>query len=116
MILALRDDFGIVFRSFWCRFVLILESFSGRFGAFLTLLWHFFLGLLTPKTDHLGAVWVKKKCIETVKPYFEERVWSYRSVKEPGQTDTDSSRYDPFLVPKRPFYIGIENSFRSYLL
>ena len=93
--------FGIIFGPFWCVF----DPFVA-----------FFLGPSYAKNGSLGGGLGKKKCIETVKPYFEERVWSYRSVKEPGQTDTDSSRYDPFLVPERPFYIGIENSFRSYLL
>ena len=29
-------------------------------------------------------------------------------MKEPGQTDTNTSRYGPFLVPKTSFYIGME--------
>ena len=54
-------------------------------------------------------VFSAKKCIESLKPFFEEEPYSYRSVKEPDQMDTNSSRYDPFLVPKRPFYIADVN-------
>ena len=62
---SLRDHFGIVLGSFWCRFDPILSLF----GAFLTLLGGF-LGLFRPKTCHFGGL--GQKCIETLKPYFEE--------------------------------------------
>ena len=58
-----------------------------------------------------SGVSVKKICVETLKPYFEENNLRYRLVKKPGQTDTNSQLYDPFLVPKRPFYMGFENLF-----
>ena len=92
-----------------------LASFSGRFGAFSTALVRFFPSLFRPKTGHLEG-FGSKNVFETLRPYFEEDTQRYQSVKKPGQTDTNSSWYGPFLVQKMPFYIGIEKLFRSSLL
>ena len=69
-------------------------------------------GIFYTKTLSFVAEFLSKKiCVETLKPYFEENNLRYRLVKKPGQTDTNSQLYDPFLVPKRPFYMGFENLF-----
>ena len=100
-------DFVIVLTSFWGCFGAVLASLWGRFGVFLILVGGFCAFFFRPNPGHFRGFWSRKKCVETLKPYFGENTQSYRSVKEPGQTDTNSSRYGLLLI---------ENLFRSYLL
>ena len=116
--------FGVTLYHFWVD----PGSLWGHSGTILVSFWHHFGVILTQFEVFFGPLWnifgrfvpfwgfgSKEKCIETVKPYFEEDAYGYRSVKQRGQTGTNSSMCGPFLVPQRPFYIGIENVFRSYL-
>ena len=103
--------FGVIWIAFRIGIVSVFDPILGHFVAVLVCVlfdpFGLFLVLLGPKT---GLFLGSKNCVQILKSYFEEDAYSYRSVKAPGPTDSNSSRYDPFLVTKR-----IGNLFRLYL-
>ena len=62
----------------------------------------------TPKDKKNGSVLGQKIVLRPLNPYFEEKNQGYRLVQEASQTETNSSKYDAFLVQKKTFYIGIQ--------
>ena len=129
VISVILDHFWVILGTFWGHFKIILTSFLGCFHIVLASFWGrfgdvfnppFFLAFLAchrkAKNGSFWEVLGPQKCMQTVKPYFKEDTYSCRSMKKPDQTDTNSSRYGPLLVPKGPFYIADKNLFRSYLL
>ena len=96
---SLMDCFGVVWNTFLCHFRRRLGKFSPK-RAF------FFFWVLCQQ-----IVWRPN-----TQPCSEKDNRGYRLVNESGQMDPNSSRYGPFVLgAKKPFYIGIENLFRSYL-
>ena len=96
-------DFGPFLGRFvitWHRFGVGLVSFGFCFGPHFWVVFDgFFLaaGQFGPKRRSFGS---KKNCAETLNPVLKRKISSIRLVKKSGQPDTNSSRYDPFLVPK----------------
>ena len=96
---------GIILASFWHHFWVVLASFWPHFEAFLVRFWPFwgcFWDFLGQNPGHFGG-FGPQQSIETQKRYFEEDTQRYRSVKEPGQTDMNSSRYGRSWCQKGQF-------------
>ena len=81
ILVSVWNVFAIVLASFRGCFGIVLASPWGRFGAFLILLGGL-CAFLAKNPVIWGSVGESKKCVETLKPYFEEDTHSYRSVKE----------------------------------
>ena len=70
---SLWDDFGIVFGVVRGCFGIVLGSFWGRPGVFSPPILEVLGAFWGQKNgSFLGKFWVKKVCVATPKPYFEE--------------------------------------------